>query len=1429
MGSSTPPKRMTRSRAAAASAAAATLGTQVTKSDKVSKATKASNATKATAASAKKAVAKKPAAAKKSTAAKKPTTAKKPVVPKKPAVKATANTTATASTSTSTSASTSIATTRPTTRNTTRPTTMKRKLRTFDSDDDDDEDDLSKDDRPQTNMNRPAKKLRGSAKKVVDPESESESEPESVPRSKQPQPKEKGAQSTTTLPVTRATRGRPKSTANNTIASAVGTQTSSAISRTRKRKTATEDEDDDVATTSKQPVAKTTRGRKATGTVTTSYTTEPTPGLKSAVSRPASKLSGILKKTVTFEEPEKENMLHPVAKKAKTETNGTTTTGMRAKPVRKPTTSGRTTRASARAAATEMTEKKPLSPKKDGQNRPLSRDAGSDDELATYEKTPLKPLMKSPIKPASGVKKLEFLLPEKEKDENSPPMLEPTLASVLSSPARRPPPSPFKDTMKSPAKRVDAIPSLAFPSASTEAQGAQSPAKSAMLQSPAKRPHMSLQAFQLTQDQMVAPRSPTKMSLLNTPAKRPASPMKLLGSPVPQAETEHREVAKEVNQVEMEEIDEEQLQSQIRAENCVISPPEPPFVAKTLTPIQEADQEESINLGSPTPQLPFPGRLSAILPRHADPALKQNPLPAPELPAYSPQLNIAEPEKSTAAAVSRSLKDELDAEGLVEGSMNICDTMPEEPHNSLCSVESDEGSTYLSDVQPADECEESFGAKAGEQPLSAEVSTPERHTDADVANSKEKPTHVSEPKSKSQSMNECNILPAEQPDFSPPESAPSQATPKPVSSGLQEKDQEDGNMSESEDELAFSGKAVAKFKDNTQATDALAATPAPLLRGPILKIPESAARAAQRAIRSVANARGRGYTPLSVQLGAWRASSPIKARQAQQKADAQTQDDEDDEEEYSLVEYNDPPAVETPAPRGFFDDEMRIRADMGTADMETQAAMEAYLEADIAAKFDKHDFNDLGLMSEDLSMVTEDASESLIGNQGSDRAHLREEPILHASQDNANDNSAPIDPSLISTGAGEQTSNYAPATPMRTFASREVHTVSKVPLKRGHDSPIGNAKRHCSTTSKASAQRSTVRLDNMFFRKKDSSQMETEEETTESGLSLATPSKPTPWSSMGTPARTARPDLDPMALHGAIVFVDVHTTEGSDAGRVFVDLLIQMGARCVKSWPWNPSSTGESYTPMASTSAAASSINSKIGITHVVFKDGGKRTLEKVNASNGAVKCVGVSWVLDCEKENQWLDEKDYRVDTSLVPRGGQNRRKSMEPKAIANKNGTLVTPMKVNSGPSREPQTVPNNYMSRRDSTIWMRSPSEQDNEDEDAPSEPSPMDWESTDALILTPMPQTPAPEMVARFAMGISPSTPTTGSFNLAAGNNPLLQQTCPPRPSGLINPIGQALVDPQQDPLSVRLENARRRSMQFAPKSGSPLKKQWRPTD
>lgn len=169
-----------------------------------------------------------------------------------------------------------------------------------------------------------------------------------------------------------------------------------------------------------------------------------------------------------------------------------------------------------------------------------------------------------------------------------------------------------------------------------------------------------------------------------------------------------------------------------------------------------------------------------------------------------------------------------------------------------------------------------------------------------------------------------------------------------------------------------------------------------------------------------------------------------------------------------------------------------------------------------------------------------------------------------------------------------------------------------------------------------------------------------------------------------TPAKTPLPSRTPLkpvedgVLSGAVVHVDAHTSEGADASGIFVELLTAMGARCVKEWKWNPRSN-------LAAAPNKSSTETPIGITHVVYKDGGKRTLEKVRDAKGQVLCVGVGWVLDCERQGKWLDEADYAVDTGILPRGGSRRRKSMEPRMLMNANGSLSAKKNVRRSVSGE------------------------------------------------------------------------------------------------------------------------------------------------
>ncbi|OAL31617.1 hypothetical protein AYO20_08160 [Fonsecaea nubica] len=171
-----------------------------------------------------------------------------------------------------------------------------------------------------------------------------------------------------------------------------------------------------------------------------------------------------------------------------------------------------------------------------------------------------------------------------------------------------------------------------------------------------------------------------------------------------------------------------------------------------------------------------------------------------------------------------------------------------------------------------------------------------------------------------------------------------------------------------------------------------------------------------------------------------------------------------------------------------------------------------------------------------------------------------------------------------------------------------------------------------------------------------------------------TPSTSVKPKSVARTPQTGRNPLKPVGngvLHGAVVHTDIHTSEGMDASAFYIDLLTTMGARVVKEWRWNPRA---SIPPADQDSTDSGDLIGNVGITHVVYKDGGKRTLEKVRSAKGQVLCVGVSWVLDCMREGKWLDESAFAVDASIMPRGGSRRRKSMEPRMLVNANGLLST-----------------------------------------------------------------------------------------------------------------------------------------------------------
>lgn len=176
------------------------------------------------------------------------------------------------------------------------------------------------------------------------------------------------------------------------------------------------------------------------------------------------------------------------------------------------------------------------------------------------------------------------------------------------------------------------------------------------------------------------------------------------------------------------------------------------------------------------------------------------------------------------------------------------------------------------------------------------------------------------------------------------------------------------------------------------------------------------------------------------------------------------------------------------------------------------------------------------------------------------------------------------------------------------------------------------------------------------------------------------------------------------------------------------------------------------------------------------------------------------------------MPESPYAVDTALVPRGGHRRRKSMEPRALANINGTLVS----SSTPSR---TSPSNMTPltsksrRRESVQWVIS----------SPSSPS----ENGDMEdFLAPVPATPAPETIYAYSEeGLYGDETPVGQTPYYLHKEQLVQQTAPVRKfmdDGEQQFAGAPWLSEKKDEsVMMRLMAARRKSLQWAPKIGSPL--------
>jgi hypothetical protein len=821
------------------------------------------------------------------------------------------------------------------------------------------------------------------------------------------------------------------------------------------------------------------------------------------------------KKSVQFEEPGKENVVP-----APSNANGKekeVATGLRAKPVRKPvTTAARATRGQPRGAAQKSA---PLSPKKTTQVA-TGKDNESDDELAGTGKTPTKPLMMSPIKPAGSVftssstKKLNFsssnaLNTFATKDLGG---------SIMASPARRPPSSPFKESLNTSPQ----APSLG----------------NCLLRSPLKLPLPPQKSTTTLSAPLAAP-------LLQSPARRLPSPTKVAENGSPSRTRNNNSIdGATPNTFKISKFATPRTLTQgavragqmLRSNRLAHASTGSPTGSSTGT----KDANESDMLSVPK----FSGRLSSILPRDSDPALAPSE-PIVEMEDY-PEIVEAE------------------------------------------------------DPMVIDEAVTVVGGLADSQTTTPPASPPKASTGA------------------------FNLREVDENPF-------------------QDSDSEDEFGSESR---RFPPTALAGFGISSPNFASSPATPTPFTA--ISKTPRAARSVAQRSDSKTPI----GFTPLAKQLSNWMPASPEKSGSGAS-------------ENGQTISVDMGAAVQpSPARNSYFDDEMSVRDEMQIATEEPEHVIEendfSPVELDDEDYALAHEADEMSLLEPDqlenvehamdgpvsFEPAAEDMADEFINteqghanemmdefvhtdsaqveNSGEAAAQVEnfdaESAPSEVSQEYGDENVIPIDPALLALDA-QTPMRPKFVTPKRVLTERVFHTVSKVPLKSeaGSSSVRASPVKRSASISKLPSQwpaNNLTRSKTVISyspSKRARSRSPRKDAAVPSDCATPSAAGADVWSTIGTPARTPRRDLNTALLRGAVVFVDVHTTEGADASGLFTELLTQMGARCVKRWDWNGSKED----------------GSKIGITHVVFKDGGRRTLEKAKETGGVISCVGVGWVLE--------------------------------------------------------------------------------------------------------------------------------------------------------------------------------------------------------
>lgn len=969
-----------------------------------------------------------------------------------------------------------------------------------------------------------------------------------------------------------------------------------------------------------QQLMRQTRTRAGSGAAATQATAAST-----------AKVTAATRKKVTFQDlPESDKENQPlVRKRLGSKGSGVAAAGgLRAKPVRKPATSkGRKTAGTTNADAAEEPRPTPLSPKKVTQIARSSSPGSSDEDELSGAKTPIRDLSKSPKRSAilsgtlSPVKKLDFgtALLSKSSDKEVPAM-------TLMSPARKLPPTPFKDGLKESPKRGDGVlifpPSALKASTETDMPVQSSQSQSVLLQSP-KRGAIGSSIF--TQSAIKPLRSPAKPTLMQSPPKRlflsskpPASEaMHTRGNDLPLAtsqtelDTEPRDVMASSNfrasqpperSVKVHKVSSEELalgtHASIDFDESILDIRSPIKVSKPGLPSLQSTNEEVESLPVFSTEMSPVG----VAPHLSSTSSSQNEfdlnsteagepmegvvvsLAAENVEAGSKFVETAIP-KDVPSALFRSVRlqyeDEPSEDELQVDSTSFHDIRIDTPDISSKKVPS-----RLSTVNPVE-----TSRNMGFTPLAAQLSSW-------LATSPNKPT--------SKSLQQHGL-------FSPLAAlhipgkvqVSRQSTPQRRSTG-------------SRSSMAAAGSADRRSTKSARKSYNLNMAGSP---------ERFSYFADEMAIKDLEEeVEGVQKTPREED-----AKSPEVLAEA---------------ELLTIVEENSSEVLPHPEAADWDDvalleigsDEARIHDHKSLSTTPTRPSS---LSTGAQAKVKEGNLVSATAIEEPMLAADEEQSEN---PEGMKQARLEVE-----------DRGREAAPQPTSS-----TEDFGTPSCQSTLLPRFVNTVvSKVPLRpEGYISPIKiPKKRSRSLSAGPPSARKPIFAPSLIPRSVTTMSLSPEQrakslapdtpreqsfmvddfgDSTLDGIEIDEDDEnlppPTPSaairSTFTTPGRSPLKAVQKGALQGAVVFVDVHTTEGADASGIFIELLTQMGARCVKQWTWNPRAStlgGEVETGNVTPGEVAG----KVGITHVVFKDGGKRTLEKVRDAGGVVRCVGVGWVLE--------------------------------------------------------------------------------------------------------------------------------------------------------------------------------------------------------